>query len=225
MKNKTLLPWSKLPPIHIPKKCSDSQKMAWNKLIYQACAMKVDAEGNFDPEQYYLDMVKSTGTVVSVGGLRWFLGGVVPVRFKNRKETVYDETLQPDTVLLPAKDSLWASEARLNSFLIKLGKALANKSKRGNPLWVPDWPKNTDRTLTYVVQGWCESIFFNGEKWPPLCCLSTPALAKFIKLCKSCGNINDPRTLEQAIRRLGLVSIPKGRIKEVEKRFGQFHFR
>jgi hypothetical protein len=231
MKNKKYLPWSKLPLIAIPKICSDSQKRVWSKLINQACGMKADAEGNLDPEQYYLSMVGSTGTALSVGGLRWFLGGVVPVRFKNGKGSVYDETLQPDVVLLPDKGGLWASEARLNRFLIRLGKALTNKKKRGKPLWIPDWSNNVKRTLNYIVQGWCESIIVNNETWPPLCCLTYGALAKFLTLCETpvgqgrlWSEKHPPRTLETEIQRLGLVAITKGKIKDVEKKFGEFRF-
>jgi len=153
------------------------------------------------------------------------LGGVEPVRLKHGKGIVYAETLQPDIVLLPDKDGLWASEARLNSFLKKLGKALANKKERGKPLFVPDWQHGVEKVLQFVVAGWCERIWVDGEQWPPLCCLTSPALAKFLNLCKACGRVDDARTLEQTIRRLGLRRIPKGRIKEVERPLGQFRFR
>jgi hypothetical protein len=135
------------------------------------------------------------------------------------------------------EDNLWASESRLNRFLKRLGRALESTKKRGE-FWVLDWQKNVNRTLSYIVQGWCKRIRVDGELWPPLCCLSTPALAKFLTLCKvppgqaplwnkekETGLPKQPRTLEQEIRRMKLVRIPKGRIKEVEKKFGQFRFR
>jgi hypothetical protein len=223
-----------LVPPKIPKECFDSQERALSELNNKACGMKTDAQGNCAPEKYYLEMVKSTGTALSVGGLREFLGGVVPVRFKNKTGTRYDETLEPDTVLLPAKeDCLWASEARLNHFLIQLGRALAKSGGRGKPLWIPDW-REVKEVNHLIVLGWCDRILVAGEHWPPLCCLTYGALAKFLTLCKpSRWNIDkvtrlpsNPRTLEAEIRReLGLVSIPKGKIKQVESRFGQFRFR
>ena len=227
MKNKKFQSWPELPPIHIPKTCFNSQKRAHEKLVNQATDMKLDAQGSLDPEQYYLRMVESTGTALSVGGLRQFLGGVVPVKLKHGKGAVYDDSLQSDVVLLPDKDGLWASEARLNRFLIRLGRSLAKSKTREKPLFVPDWQHRVEKVLQFVVAGWCERILVDGEHWPPLCCLSAPALAKFLTLCKKplWENAKNYRTLEQHIRRLGLHQISKGRIKEVERRFGQFRFR
>jgi len=204
-----------------------SQQRALLSLIFQATSRKADAEGNLDPEQYFLDRVAVSGTAISVGGLRDFLGGFVPVRLKNGAGTVYDETLGPDIVLLPNKGGLWASEARLNSFLKRLGRALESTRKRGAPLWEPDWLNNVDQTERYIVHGWCESIIVDGEKWPPLCLLTTPALVKFLGQCKvtHCKLARkEPRTIERAIQRLGLVRISRGRIRYVERRGGRFLF-
>jgi hypothetical protein len=204
-----------------------SQERALSKLINQATGMKADEEGNLDPEQYYLDMVAAKGTAASIGGLRYFLGGVMPVILKKGAGLVYDETLEPGIVLLPDKDGLWASETRLNSFLKKLGRALESTKKRGAPLWEPDWLHNVDQTLRYIVYGWRESITVDGERWPPLCFLTTPALVQFLRKCNvtHCKLAKkDARTIEKEIQRLGLVGIPRGRIKHVQKRGGKFYF-
>jgi hypothetical protein len=204
-----------------------SQNRALSKLIFQATSRKADAEGNLDPEQYFLDLVAASGTAASVGGLRDFLGGFLPVKLKNGSGTVFDERLGPGVVLLPDKGGLWASEARLNSFLKRLGRALESTRKRGGPLWEPDWMNGVDQTVRYIVMGWCESIIVDGELWPPLCLLTTPALIKFLRECKvtHCKLARkEPRTIERAIQRLGLVRILQGRIRYVERRGGRFLF-
>jgi hypothetical protein len=114
------------------------------------------------------------------------------------------------------------SEDRLNRFLIKLGRALSATEKRRE---LPDW-MHMDQTMRFIVHGWCESIIVDGERWPQLCFLTTPALAKFLTLCtpQRWRTERDPRTLERAVARLGLLRMPQGRIKHVEKKLGQFRF-
>ena len=204
-----------------------SQKSAMHKLMIQATGEKVNERGNLDIEQYYLDLVAAKGTAVSIGDLRYFLGGVVPVSLNHGRGIVYDKTLMPDLVLLPDHNGLWTSEARLNRFLKKLGRALSSKKKRGAELYVPDWLHSVDQTERYIVLGWCENITVDSETWPPLCFLTTSALVRFLRLCnvKYCKLARkDPRTIERAIQRLGLVRMPRGQIKYVEKRGGKFYF-
>jgi len=225
---------STLTPPAIPDGCRDSQRRALNKLIMRASEMKGDEKGeldtiHLDPMQYYLDLVASTGTA-AVSGLRPFLGGVVAVRFKNRSGIVYDETLEPDVVLLPTKNDPLASEAALNSFLIRLGRALErskNPAKR-RPLWPLDWEKNVAPTTFLIVQGWCDRIIVDGQMWPPLCCLTAGALMELLSLSKStqCKNTaaKEARTVEAELRRLGLVRIAKGKFKRVFLAKGGQHF-
>jgi hypothetical protein len=196
-----------LPPVKIPKACYGSQERARKKLTLQALGLKRNEAGDaslgsirIDAEQMFLSKVEATGTVFGVRGLFPFLGG------------------------LWTTDSPYRSEARLNRFLIKLGRALASTKKRRK---LPDWLQSVDQTERFIVEGWCESIFVDGERWPSLCCFTTPALVKFLRLCnvKHCKlATKDSRTLEKAIQRLGLVRIPRGRIKHVEKKFGVFRF-
>jgi hypothetical protein len=204
-----------------------SQKSAMHKLIIQATGGKLNENGNLDAEQFYLDMVAAKGTAASIGALRYFLGGVMPVSLNHGRGIVYDETLMPDVVLLPDHDGLWASETRLNRFLKNLGRALSSKKKRGADLYAPDWLHSVDQTERFIVQGWCESIIVEKERWPPLCFLTTSALVRFLRLCnvKFCKLARkDARTIERAIQRLGLIRIPRGRLKYVEKRGGKFYF-
>jgi hypothetical protein len=204
-----------------------SQRQAMHELIIQVTGRKLNDKGHLNAEQYYLDMVAANGTAASIGGLRYFLGGVVPVSLKNKREIIYDETLMPNIVLLPDKDGLWASEARLNRFLKNLGRTLSSKKKRGTSLYEPDWLHGVDQTLRFIVEGWCQNITVDEERWPMLCFLTTPALAKFLRLCnvKHCKlGRKDARTIEREIQRLGLVRIPRGRLKHVEKRGGRFLF-
>jgi hypothetical protein len=203
-----------------------SRSRAMNKLIIQVTGRKLNDKGHLDAEQYFLDMVAVKGTA-SIGSLRYFLGGVVPVRLKNKREITYDETLMPNVVLLPDKDGLWASEARLNRFLKNLGRILSSKKKRGTSLHEPDWLHGVDQTVRFIVEGWCQNITVDEENWPILCFLTTSALVKFLRLCnvKHCKlGRKDARTIEREIQRLGLVRLPRGRIKHVEKKGGHFHF-
>ncbi len=202
-----------LPAIKIPKICHESQRGALQKQIVQAWGYKIGGRKDasyghiaLDAERMILSEAEASGTVFA-------------------------------THALPFIRSLWETdspnrdEQRLNRFLIKLGQKLADKKNRRK---LPDWSQNSvDQTLRYIVMGWCERINVDGEKWPPLCCLNTNALATFLMLCepsrwrtiKGTRLPQNPRRLKRAIERLGLKSIPKGRIKEVRKNQGQFFFR
>jgi hypothetical protein len=204
-----------------------SRSRAMNKLIIQVTGRKLNEKGHLDAEQYFLDLVATRGTAASINSLRYFLGGVVAVRLKNRREIIYDETLMPNVVLLPDKNGLWASEERLNRFLKNLGRLLSSKKKHGVELHKPDWLHGVDQNVRFIVEGWCENITVDEEKWPMLCFFTTQALVKFLRLCnvKHCRlGRKDERTIEREIQRLGLVRPPRNRIKYVEKKGGRFHF-
>lgn len=196
-----------LPPMTIPKACYESQQRALKKLMLQAGRLKPDPRGDasigdtrINAEQMFLAEVEATGTVCASSGLFDFI------------RRLWDPT-SPER-----------SEARLNRFLIKLGRALAATRKRRD---LPDWLQGVDQTEWFIAEGWCGNICVDGEDWPPLCCFTTPALVKFLRLCRvsHCKlAAKDPRTIERAIARLGLVRIPRGRIRHVEKRFGEFRF-
>ena len=203
-----------------------SRSRARHKLIIQVTGRKLNDKGHLDAEQYFLELAASKGTA-AIGSLRYFLGGVVGVSLKNKRDITYDETLMPNVVLLPDKNGLWASEDRLNGFLKKLGRILSTKKKHGKPLYEPDWLHGVDQTVRFIVEGWCENIIVDEERWPMLCFLTTPALVRFLRLCnvKHCKlGRKDARTIEREIQRLGLIRIPRGRIKHVEKRGGKFIF-
>jgi hypothetical protein len=203
-------------PPPIPKVCYESQKWALEKLTLQALRLKRKEPGDarfgdtrIDTEQMLLSKAQAAGTA-NFRGLRLFM------------------------------DTLWsnlpASESRLNRFLIRIGRALESKDAR-RPDWSkPDWLE-VPKYEMLIVEGWCDRINGDGEHWPPLCCLTYGALAKFLTLCKvppgqaqlwgkemDTNLPKNPRTLERAVQRLGLVPIPKGRIRNVEKRQGQFRF-
>jgi hypothetical protein len=207
-------------PPAIPEACRESQRRALHKLIMRASEMEGDEKGELDPIQYYLDLVASTGTA-AVAGLRPFIGGVVAVRLKNRTGMVYDETLGQDVVLLPTKNDPLASEAVLNRFLIRLGRTLQRSKNPTNrrALWPLDWERNVDRTTMLIVQGWCDRIIVDGQKWPPLCCLTAGAMMELLSLSNSnqCRNTagKEARTVEAELRRLGLVRIPRGKFRRV----------
>jgi hypothetical protein len=203
-----------------------SRVQARHKLIMQVTNTKLDDKGHLDAEQYFLDLVTSRGTAF-LGSLRYFLGGVEGITLKNKHDITYDETLMPNVVLLPKKSGLWASEERLNTFLKKLGRVLTSKKKHGKSLHEPDWLHGVDQTIRFVTEGWCENIVVDEERWPMLCFLTTSCLVKFLRLCKvkHCKlGTKDARTIEREIQRLGLVRIPKGRVKHVERRGGKFYF-
>jgi hypothetical protein len=206
MKKKPL-PLNELPPFDIPMECIESQKHAMRLLIVKGRRWRpTKAHGGarlgdieIDVERMLLVQVEAAGSARGVRGLQGFL-----------------------RALWMAEDS--ESERRLNQFLIRLGRALASPDKR---TVLPDW-KHMDHTVPCIVDGWCRSLCINGECWPPLCCLTTPVLVKLFKWTKT-GNVNsepgkDSRTLEKAIERHGLVRIPTGRLKFVEKRFGRLLF-
>ena len=187
----------------IPKACYDSQKRAMAKLTMQALGIKCRPGGDstfgdiaVDAEQCLLSEVEASGTVRGT----YFL---------------------PFVRSLGETGSPYKDDARLDRFLIKVGRKLENKSKRRN---LPDWHYGVDQTMQYIVHGWCVRILVDGEKWPPLCCLSTPVLKGFLRLAKGVRTAKEARTIEQEIRRLGLKRISKGRVMRVEKRFGVFRF-
>jgi hypothetical protein len=197
-------------PPKFPKACFDSQDHAMQLLIVKCLGYKRKDNGGgtlgdipYDADHMFLMKVESAGSVFAVRGLLPYI--------RNLWES----------------DSPYQSEAQLNRFLIRLGRALATKKKRKIDTNVPDWLHNVDQTERFIVEGWCKRIVVDGEQWPPLCCFTTPALVKFLRLCnvKHCklGKKNS-RTIEKAIQRLGLVRIPRGRVNFVEKRLGQFFF-
>lgn len=197
-----------LRPMKIPKVCYESQARARSKLMLQAMGVKPCSEGDarignrrVSAEQLLLSQVKATGTVFGVRGLLPFI------------------------LSLWEADSPHRSEKRLNRFLVQLGRDLSSTKARQI---LPDWIRNVDQTERFIVEGWCDSIVVDGQRWPSLCCFTTPALVKFLRLCdvKHCKlGQKDSRAVERAIQRLGLVRIKKGRIKHVEKRGGNFYFR
>jgi len=228
-----------LPPIKIPKVCQKSKERALHILILQARGIKAGGQGDahsgntkIDAEQMFLSEVEAAGNVLVVRGLLPFLRSLWESEgyyrteikrrwiksFNSKKQTRYKLEIQK-------------LDVRLNRFLIRLGKALSSEKNRRQ---LPDWSeRSVNQTLRYIVEGWSQRIVVDGEKWPPLCCLSTNALAEFLTLCKprrwtiipGTQLPQNPRALERSIQRLGLVRIPKGRLKEVEKRNGQFYFR
>lgn len=192
----------------VPAVCLESQRRAQDKLTLQALGLRPKPGGDaaigdteIDAERLFLSKVEATGTVFAVRGLMVFVNN------------------------LWRADSPYRSEDRLNRFLIKLGRALAAKGKRTS---LPDWQRKVDQTERYIVFGWCDRIVVDGERWPPLCFLTTPALVKFLKLCNvtHCKlATKDARTIERSIQRLGLIRVPrKNRIRRVDKRLGQFVF-
>lgn len=206
--NGGLSPWSKLPRVEIPKVCSDSQSRAMTRLMIQALGLQPKPGGDaaigditIDAERLFLSQVEAAGTVFAASGLLRYISG------------------------LWRQDSPYRSESRLNRFLIKLGRALASRKKRTS---LPDWMHNVDQTQRFIVEGWCERIIVDGERWPPLCFLTTPALVKFLRLCKvtHCKlATKDERTIERAVQRLGLVRVARTRrVNRVGKRFGEFVF-
>jgi len=197
-------------PPKIPKVCFESQDRAKQLLTVKCLGYKRKIDGGgklgeipYDAEHMFLMKVASTGSAFAVRGLL------------------------PYVVNLWEAGSPYQSEARLNRFLIRLGRTLATRKKPKINPDAPDWLNNVDQTERFVVEGWCERIIVDDEYWPPLCCLTTKALAKFLRLCnvKHCklGKENE-RSLERAIQRLGLVRIPRGRVNYVDKRNRQFLF-
>jgi len=170
-----------------------------------------------DMERRMLSEAEASGSAMNVTNLLPFLS-----RFWEMRKAVFVKTdTGIDCRIVPAPGM---SELRLNRFLVRLGRALASKKKRRT---LPDWLHGVDQTERFIVEGWCGGIIVDGETWPPLCMFSTPALVRFLRLCnfKHCkGERRVARSIEKAIQRLGLVRIPKGRIRHVEKRGGRFYF-
>jgi hypothetical protein len=192
-----------------------SQERALTKLIAQANGYKLGGRGDaslgsipLDAERMFLSEVEATGSAM-VRGLLPFIRRL----WETDKTVIVKTAAGLENRVIPNPD---LSEARLNRFLIKLGRALADNKKRRE---LPDWLHGVDQTLRYIVHGWCESITVDGERWPPLCFFTTLALAEFLTLCNPprWNKTQDPRTLERAIRRLGLVSLSRGRIRHVKE--------
>jgi hypothetical protein len=201
-----------------------SQRQALNKLIIKPWGYRCKAAGGasvgameIDVERMILSEAEATGSALKATGLPRFLRSL----WETDKTLIVKTAAGFERRVIPNPDR---SEARLNRFLIKLGQALARTKKRRA---LPDWLHGVDQTERFIVHGWCESITVDNERWPPLCFLTTPTLTRFLRMCKvthcKLGG-KDSRTIERAIQRLGLVRIPQGRIKHVEKRGGSFHF-
>ena len=195
---KKLLPWHELPPRKIPKACYESRNRALTILIVRAEGIRQKNDGD-----------------ASVGSVRMDAGEMF-LREVEARGTAHVRGLR---IYL---DRVWNSEARLKRFLIRLAGRWRPPKKRRV---IPDWSQGVDQTERFIVEGWCESIIVDGEAWPPLCCLTHGATQKFSNHCKRPLATGDSDiNFRQKIRRLGLVGIPKGRIKQVEKKFGQFLF-
>jgi hypothetical protein len=184
-------------------------------------------ETEVDIERMMLSEAEATGSAMQVTALLPFIRSLW-----EKDKTVLVKTVKSQWQPTPAD---WAaglerrvipnpemSETRLNRFLIKLGRALAATEKRRE---LPDW-MHMNQTIRFVVHGWCESMIVDGEPWPQLCFFTTPGLVKFLTLCtpQRWTNDRDPRSLERAITRLGLIRFPRCRIKQVEKKGGQVFF-
>lgn len=211
-----------------------SQSHALTRLIVEAWGYKRMSKGDarlgaieFDFESMLLREAEATGSAITVGPLLPFLKTLWDKATPNITEaadckspqTADSNNMGSEHRTLSNRET---SERRLNRFLIKLGRALAATEKRTK---LPDW-RHVDQTMRFVVHGWCENITVDDERWPMLCFLTTPALAKFLSLCtpRRWNEDQDPRTLERKIVRLGLLRPPKGRVRHVEKKSGQFHF-
>lgn len=211
-----------------------SQSCALDKLIIRALGYSCKAGGgasfgdvDIDLEQMVLCDAEATGSAMKVRGLLPFIRNLW-----EEEKTVFVKTAKGRWRPTPAVSSAGLerkvipnpqmSEARLNRFLIKLGRALSASEKRRK---LPDW-MHMDQTIRFIVHGWCESIIVDDEPWPQLCFLTTPALAKFLALCtpQRWKSEQDPRTLERAITRLGLIRISTGRIKLVARESGKIRF-
>lgn len=205
-----------------------SQTRAISKLMIQASGYKCKEGGGasigdteVDLEHMLLSEAEATGSAMKVRALLPFIRSLwekdKTIFVKKAKSpwqpTATDRASGLERRVVPNPEM---SETRLNRFLIKLGRALAATDKRRE---LPDW-NHMDQTLRFIIHGWCESIVVDGESWPILCFLTTPALAKFLALCtpRRWQSSRDPRTLERAIARHGLIRIQKGRIQNIEKK-------
>jgi hypothetical protein len=208
-----------------------SQDEAMTRLIIQARGYRCKKGGGasigdteVDVERMMLSEAEATGSAIKVRRLLPFIRSLwekdktvlVRTATARRRPTLADWDAGLERSLIPNPDR---SEPRLNRFLIKLGRALAATEKRRE---LPDW-MHMNQTIRFVVHGWCESIIVDGERWPQLCFFTTPALVKFLTLCtpQRWTSDRDPRSLERAITRLGLIRFPRCRIKHVEKKAGQ----
>ena len=192
------LPWDELPPRKIPQACYDSRERARTLLTVQALGYKRSEPGDAALGSVRLDAERMFLSQVEATGKATARG------------------------LLAFLNMIWKTEDRRDRFLIRLGRALADTSKRRR---LPDWLKGVDQTERFIVEGWCASIIVDGEQWPPLCCLMHGTIHKFLKLCERPLAVTDSdMSFRQKIRRLGLVGISNGKIKHVEKKLGQFRF-
>lgn len=200
-----------------------SQEVAMSKLTIQALGYKCKEGGGasfgnteIDFEQMMLNGVEATGSAMKVRGLQLFLRSL----WETDKTVIVKTAGGLERRVIPNPDR---SETRLNCFLIKLGQKLADNTKRRE---LPDWA-SMNQTLRFIVHGWCENITVDAEHWPQLCFLTTPALAKFLTLCKPqrWNAEHDSRTLERSILRLGLIRVPRRyRFNRVENKVGTLHF-
>jgi hypothetical protein len=211
-----------------------SQEEALNRLIIQAWGYRCKKGGGasvgqteIDVERMMLSEAEATGSAMKVTALLPFIRGLweaektvlvrtAASRWQPKPE---DWAAGLERRVIPNPDR---SEPRLNRFLIKLGRALAATRKRRE---LPDW-QHMNQTIRLVVHGWCESIIVDDRRWPTLCFFAAPALAQFLALCTPprWKPHQDPRSLERAITRLGLIRFPTSRIRHVEKRGTQIFF-
>jgi len=208
-----------------------SRSRAFDTLIIQARGYRCKRGGGarlgqteIDVERMMLAEAEATGSAMKVRGLLPFIRSlwekdktvVLRTAASRGQPTATDWATGLERRVIPNPNR---SEPRLNRFLIRLGRALAATEKRRQ---LPDW-MHMNQTIRFVAHGWCESIIVEGERWPHLCFITTPALAKFLTLCtpQRWKAHQDPRTLERAITRLGLIRFPRCRIRHVEKKAGQ----
>jgi hypothetical protein len=204
-----------------------SRSRAMRKLIRKAWGYEEKAGGGaslggveIDVERMMLSQAEATGSAIHVRGLLPFVRSLwekeKTILVKTGNSELYPTAMDCgpgyERRVIPNPSM---SEKRLNRFLIKLGRALAMTTKRRK---LPDWT-HMDQTIRFIVHAWCENITVDDEPWPMLCLLSTPALAKFLSLCKAprWSQHQDARTLERRILRLGLLRITTGRINHVKR--------
>src|SRR3984957_20057193 len=151
-------------------KILQSQSIAHRKLIILARGYKCKENGGaslgetqIDVEQMMLSEAGATGSAMQVGHLLpyirslWETDKTVLIRKPGAKRisSMADWEAGLERKVIPNPER---SEPRLNRFLIKLGQALADKSKRRQ---LPDW-NHMNQTVRFVVEGWCERITIGG---------------------------------------------------------------
>jgi hypothetical protein len=195
-------------PPPIPKKCYDSQKRALEKLMMQAWGYRYKKKDGESTNEIPVNLEQKYVADMETYPLDHALAQASPFVHKIRSA---------------------AKRKKFVSRLMKKAKAAKNKERKKRPDWTSD---AVDPIEKYLVHGWCESIIVDGKRWPPLCCFTWRMLAKFLSLCSpprwnpSDRPIykKDARVLQKICERLGLVPIPKGKIKNVEFGFGEFKF-